>query len=116
MAFKYNDPLTRGYTKFKLTRKQHNEIFPNYKVNWVVKCEYYYKDDNILIHRFTSPLAVVVNILLIPVAVLMNGLGNIKEICRDYKRILNQKETGDFSTDFVYKDNEKFNKIKELIK
>jgi len=114
MAFKYNDPLTRGYTKFKLTKKQHNEIFPKRKLNWSSSCEYYYTEDKVLIHRFVSPLAVVVNVLWFPISVVMNGLGEFKEILREYKRLFNQKQTGYFSTEFVYKDDEKFNKLKRI--
>ena len=69
VQYQYVDPIKNGYKKFKLTRKQHNELFPkkqikNRSIDWKSKYEYYYNDDRIIMERLaTLPAKIFVTIL-----------------------------------------------------
>lgn len=117
MPYKYSDPMERGLTKFKLTKKQHNEIFPKQRINWTYRCEYYYNEHKVLIHKFTSWRAVILSTILFPLAVLMYGIGNIKEIYMDHYKLYHQKKYGTFVSDHVGKsdDPERYEKLIKLI-
>jgi hypothetical protein len=115
MSYKYSNPIDRGYKKFKLTKKQHNEIFPYRKLNWTSHCEYYYNEKQILIHRFVNWKAVILSTLTFPVAVLLHGLGNIKEVFIDHYELYHQKKYGAFVSDHIHNSEKKFKQIMTLI-
>lgn len=115
MSYQYRDPLKQGYKKFKLTTKQHNELFKYRKKKWYSKYEYYYNENQILLHGFTNKFAIVINTILFPLIVLVNGIGNIKEIIDDFKRLYNEKKYGSFTSDHVWSVTEKYNQIMEII-
>ncbi len=115
MSYIYEDPLNKGYKQFKLTIKQHNELFPKRKKTWKNKFEYYYNDNLILLHNFVSWLTIMLNVILFPAIVLMNGFINIKEILIDYKQIFNQKKYGSFVSDSISSDTETYDKVMKII-
>jgi hypothetical protein len=112
--YKYTSPLDRGFTQFKLSRKQHNEIFKNRPLKWFGKCEYYYKEKSILIHTFTRPIAVLINTLLFPMILVFIGLGNIKEAWRELIEMYNQKQLGSFVSEYVHSE-KRINQIMDII-
>jgi hypothetical protein len=114
--YKYINPIDQGYTRFKLTKKQHNEIFKNRKLKWNGRCEYYYNDKQIIIHTFTNWKAILLTTILLPMFILLNGIANIKEIWEELLELYNQKETGSFISDFVSKTDPKYNQIMDIIK
>ena len=59
----YQDPLTKGYKQFKLSRKQHNKLFEHRQIKWFDKYKYYYNDNSILLHRYYNLLFIVLNIV-----------------------------------------------------
>lgn len=114
--YKYINPIGQGYTKFKLTKKQHNKIFKNRKIKWNSKIEYYYNDNQIIIHRFTNRKAILLTTILLPVFVLLHGITNIKEIWKELLELYNQKETGSFVSDHIWKKESRYEQIMDIIK
>lgn len=97
--YTYKCPTEYGYKKFKLTRKQHNEIFSRRKINIFTKCEYFYNEHLIKIHFFTNALGVILSLLFVPVTIVTHGLSSIKDISKEIKDLFNQKERGSYSYD-----------------
>ncbi len=112
----YRNPLDNGYKKFKLSKKQHNEIFKRRKIKWIDRYEYYYDDKQILLHKFYNPLVVGLSTLLFPNTVLFQGIANIKECWKDLKSLYNQKKTGSFIGDSISYKTETYDKVMDIIK
>lgn len=111
----YENPLDQGYKQFKLTKKQHNTLFKYRQIKWYDKYEYYYNDNEIILHRFTNIYAIILGTILFPIAILLEGIVNIKDTCRDYKRMCNQKKYGSFSGDNIWRDSELYKQITNII-
>lgn len=115
MAYKYENPLDYGYKQFKLTKKQHNELFKYRKHEWFNKFEYYYNDKRILIHQFTDWKVAVVSIFAVPILIILHGVNNTKRIFDELIGLFNQKKGGHFTGDSIEKGSETYNKIMEMI-
>lgn len=112
----YVNPVEIGYKKFKLTRKNHNLLFKHRQMKWYNKYEYYYNENNIIIHKFATIPYIILCTLLLPVAIFISGYS---DVMYDLKRLYNQKKSGSFTSDNVWKypDNPEFyNKIIDKIK
>lgn len=115
--YKYEDPLDKGYTKFKLTKKQHNSLFKNRQIIWKNKYEYFIKDTDILMYSLPSNLLIVLATLAYPFVLLIMGVFNFKEINSEYYGLYNPKKTGAFSSDQIWKSRgSTYNEIKEILK
>lgn len=114
--YKYESPLDKGYKRFYLTTKEHNNFFPNRRKTWVNKFEYYISGSNIELHKFLSFRAICFNLIIFPLVVIIEGLGNFKEICRDYRKMLDEKKYGYFSSDYVSSKAGIYIKIKDALK
>ena len=113
--YKYISPTKKGYRQFKLTKKQHNELFKRRKKRWFNKFEYYYNSKAILIHEFNNWISILIETVLFPMQVLWDGLGSFKHTWRGIVRIYRQKETGYFTPTFVYSRSNKYDKIMKII-
>ena len=113
----YDDPIDNGYKRIYVSRKIHNGIF-NEKITFkrclFIKYVYYFSNNSLLIHKFTSKFGIFVVLLLFPLSVLIEGFGNIKEILIDYKRLLNEKKFGAFTTRTFSNSSEIYLKIKDI--
>jgi hypothetical protein len=113
--YQYKNPIDQGYKQFNLTKKQHNELFPYRKKTWLVKYEYYYNQYEILLHKFATIPAIILETLLFPVNVLICGLADIKDLIKDVKGLYRPKKYGSFVGDSVYKGSEAYEKIMQII-
>lgn len=111
----YEDPCTKGYKRFSLTAKQHDEIFPARKRKWSNYYEYYISDDKVAIHCLTSIPAKMAAVLSFPIVVLFGGLGNIKEIFKEYGDLFHEKERGKFVADEMWSRSDAYQKIKNIL-
>lgn len=122
MVYTYKSPTHSGFEKFKVKRKEYNKILPNRKKNVFTKIEGYYKEDEILVHYTKTLLGKILITLFLPITIIIHGLGNIKDIAKEYKRLLNQKESGAFvedfisSTDYNGDPNETFTRLEDIYK
>lgn len=120
-VYTYDDPLDRGYKQFKLTKKQHNKLFPKRKIKWNTRYEYYFNKDRVILQRFTSYKAIILTTVMFPVLILFAGLYNIKEAITELKCMYNEKKYGKFSEEWITKgqfrkgDDEKYWEIINLI-
>lgn len=39
--YKYSNPIERGYTMFRLTKRQHNNLFKYRQIKWSDRYDYY---------------------------------------------------------------------------
>lgn len=111
----YKNPLKNGYKQFKLSKKQHNEIFKHGKLRWIDRCEYYYNDNDILIHKFASLFAKILVTVMFPINILMYGLKNFKEIITEYKEMYNEKKYGSFVSDSIPSNADTYKKVIDII-
>jgi hypothetical protein len=102
MTYKYKNPTSDGFEQVYLSRKKHNELFVNRKLNWYQCCEYYRKDNHIIIHRFINPIGITIETMLLPLSLVWNGVGNANQLWKEYKQLVNQKKYGSFSGDDVW--------------
>ena len=112
----YKNPLDEGYKQFYLTKKQNNKIFKNRQIKLCNKYEYYYNDNCILVHKFCNWKGIIANTILLPIVILVEGIGDFKEIMIEYKELYNQKKCGSFIQDNIYKDSNLFNEVIKVIK
>lgn len=109
----YDNPTDEGYIQIKLTTKEHNKIFRTYKKGIkyeVYESKYCYRRDS-----FEPLWMSVINIILYPVSLLINGLSNIKELNSEIYSSFNQKQTGHFYSEYTYKcDLTKINNKEEI--
>lgn len=102
MSYKYNNPTERGYKKFKVSRKIHNELMPNRKRNVFNKIEAYYKHNQILFEYSTNLLGKIVTVLITPYVILMHGLGSLGELRGEFSDIFNPKKRGSFTSGVIH--------------
>ena len=114
--YKYKNPLDEEYKQFRLNKKQHNKILKYRKLKWRDKCEYYYNDRGILIHKFTNRRTIILCMILFPLIIIADGLYNFKETINDYKKIFDQKKHGNFIADFIRSNNKEYKEIMNIIK
>ncbi len=107
--YKYEDPLDRGFRKFRITKKQHNKLFKYRQIKWRDRYEYYYDDNFILLYNFTNWKAIVLFTLLFPVVLLLEGLWGVTE---HYEQLYNQKKYRTFSADSIPSGTELYDEIK----
>lgn len=112
----YENPLSDGYKQFKLSKKQHNEIFQNKQRKWYIKYKYYYDENMIIVHLFQNIPAIIIDTLSFPIVVLFQGIENIKECCEDLKKIYCQKKYGSYYFFQISKDNNRYDQIMKIIK
>lgn len=100
----YECPTKRGYIKFKISKKDHNEIFKYRKTVWHSNYEYYVKDNHIIMQLIPTKLVCMLSTLFYPVAVLFHGSCNYKEIYTDsVTKCWCIKKYGSFSRDEIHK-------------
>lgn len=116
MSYEYISPIDKGYKRFYLSRRLHNQLFPLYKTKWHRKYEYYYCEHDIRIDVFVNNFGILANLLLLPVSILWNGLGSIKEITAEVSKMLNEKETGSFYSWNIWSTSDTYRKVMEVIK
>jgi len=116
MAYKYENPLDKGFKKVKFTKKQHNELFPYRKIGFGQKYEYYLSDKWLELYCFNGIPVIVLNTLLFPILLLLHGLTNIKEVFKEVTSLYNQKETGSFTSDSIPSSSDLYKKALKILK
>lgn len=112
----YSNPEENGFTKFKLSKKQHNSLFKYRQIKWSDKYEYYYNENMIVIHNFVNWKGIFATTLLFPILVLLEGVVNFKKMLKELRELYNQKKYGQYSCDHVRRNSELYNNILEIIK
>lgn len=118
MTYVYENPLEHGYKRFKLSRKEHNNLFPVNKISIFkslkFKYEYYYSDSFIKIQTLISLPYIILATILAPIAFIFYGIVNFKELVNEYKRVYNQKKYGSFISNNIWSTTDAFKAIKQL--
>lgn len=113
-VYKYQPPEDNGYTKINIPKSLHNSVFTYRKRTLLkslfVRWEYYKNDWNIRAQVVPTILTKVLMVLFVPLNLIMQGVGNYKDVFRDVYSTWNPKKTGSFSVDDIQGD-----KYKEVV-
>lgn len=114
--YQYIDPLTKGFTRIKVTKDNHNKVFKySQRTFWkdlVKTVEYYENKECIKVQTVISIFGKLLLLTLSPILILYYGIGN-KEIYTEIKRTLSDKKYGAFTSDCIF-DKEIINTLKGL--
>lgn len=112
MAYKYVCPTTKGAQRVEFSYQDHQRLFPCLKQSILIDYEYYLFDNRIEIHRYDSAIVMALETMVIPLNLIMIGLGNLSEFKSHYRRVYNQQKYGAFYTDMYFKDQfDDFNEV-----
>ena len=111
--YKYDDLTTMGYTRFYLSKNQHNSLFFYRQIRWYDKYEYYFNDKEIVMHCYYNILGKIINTLLFPIYVILYGF--YAALISMYS-IWKQKEHGAYLSDNFGRGNKKYVMIMRMIK
>lgn len=104
MGYKYKDPVSDGFEKFCISRKDQDKIFEYRKSSWLFRYEFYVKDKTIKMYKIPNLLCCVISTVMYPFAVIAYGVSNYKEVYKEsILRVWFCKEYGAFSADQIYK-------------
>lgn len=113
MAYEYTNPKEKGYKKIKLSRKEIEKLIR--KTSIFNKYDVYESDKGYHIEILTPLYVKILATALYPITLLFCGLSKFKELNREIYRIWNQKKTGSFCSEFIYKDIVKQESINETL-
>lgn len=114
MSYKYKKPEDKGYKKIKISRKEIKKILRN--ASRFSKKYEVYEDDKRYYIEILAPLYVKILVtILYPIALLSCGISNFNELNKEIYRTWNQKKTGSFYSEFIYKDRLKQDSINETL-
>lgn len=114
--YQYTDPVDNGCTKIKLSRKQHDKLFPNRKRSIFTHYDYYIGDDKMVLHRTTSLFWKTVVTIGFPVVILGYGIFNFKEVLKEYHELYNQKRLGHFGADECWSNTDTYAAVAQIAK
>lgn len=115
-VFKYTE--ANGFKQVYVSRRDHNQMFKNRKIKWHEKYEYFLNQEigQFVMINLTNTPAKLLSTALYPVALILNGVVNYKELNREICRMWNQKETGSFYGDASYSRQDGWDDIMAIIK
>lgn len=119
--YKYKDLEADGYEKFSISSADQNRIFKYRKSRWSIRYEYYIKENHIVMQAIPNFVGCVASTILLPIAILAEGLINYKEVYKDIVlKAWQSKRYGSFSSDDIYnrsgKVSREFDELTKLIK
>lgn len=100
MGYKYIPPESKGYTRLKISRSEHNAIWRYRKLRFFNQVEYYYNGNHLQVYHFIARWWVV--LIALPVIIIGTFSDGLPKTCRDLKRSLMQKKYGSFTGDDAY--------------
>ena len=99
--YTYVDNTTQGYVKVKLSKEEHKNIFNKYYKG--TRYEYYENEDSFIFEAYADIWVKLITVVLYPVLLLINGIGNIKELNGEVSDLFHEKERGIFYRGQRYK-------------
>jgi len=112
MTNSYKDQVKDGYIQVKLSKKQHNELFAKRRIKFGQKYEYYLSDNEFIMYSFPNIFMVLLITLAFPILVLINGIKDFKELCKEIVSLWHH-ESG--SWDSVGKGTNLYSEISKFI-
>lgn len=105
--YKYEFKYTKenGYREATLSNKLQDKLFEYRKSSWSNKYVYFVneKDGIIELCNFTPTYLKVLISFLYPFMILFYGIGNLKQMNKEYSNMWYEKERGKFSGDTIWK-------------
>lgn len=104
-VYTYKSPLDQGYTKIKVSKDKHNQVFiyqqRTFFKSLVSKYDYFSKGNEVIAENVPTLFGKVLTVLLFPVFLILGGVFNYKELIDDTKRILFPRRYGSFTRNTV---------------
>lgn len=105
--YKYEFKYTKenGYREATLSSKLQDKLFEHRKSSWRNKYVYFVNEKNGIIEMclFVPMYLKILISLIYPFMIFFYGLGNIKEMNKEYSNMWYEKERGKFSGDTIWK-------------
>lgn len=105
----YSKKGNKEYTQMYMSNKDFELIYPKRKIKASQSLEYYVNDSEIVIEYHTQLWVKLLNTVLFPVLILLNGIRNFKGICIEIRDLWQERKRGKFSSDIIYKKNNEKN-------
>ena len=100
--YKYRDLTKEGFKQVFISKKCHNDLFPNRQIKWHNRYEYYLSEKMIHMERYTTLFAKLLMMLILPISYIWYGMANYKQLNKEVYNIWHEKERGSFSNDVIY--------------
>lgn len=105
MTYQYQSPLDQGYTKIKVSKARHNQVF-KYRQRTFFKSlferyDYFSNGKQVIVENLPTLLTKVLAVLFVPVTLVLCGLANYKEFFHELKRDLFPRKYGRFIRDDI---------------
>lgn len=104
----YVDPVVNGFTKVHFTKREHNELFPNRKIDIFSRYDYYISHQKLILHRTTSRKWTAVITIGFPLVAVGYGIFNLRELLNEYRELYNQKRLGSFLSDECWSNSDTY--------
>lgn len=111
----YKDPLKEGAKKVKIKSKDHNKLWPYNKAKWYNHYDYYLYENKLVIHKTTSVLAWLLNVVCLPFLIVYETLIECKNIPSYIHDMIFQKKAGKFSEDVIWQKSKVWPELQELL-
>lgn len=97
MGYQYIDPESKGYTKLKISRSEHNSIYLYRKLKFFTYAEYYYNGKHLQVYHFVARWWVILTAL--PFIIIGTFTDGFPSTFRELKRYFSPKKYGAFTGD-----------------
>lgn len=114
--YEYRSPIDGGYKQMYLSKKKHNKIFPLWKVRRFESCDYFYKEGSVKMEKHLSIVGKCLLLLLFPIHVVLFGVADIKEHYDDFRRQIQHKKYGSFTSLVCWKKDKAYEHLVSSLK
>lgn len=100
MGYQHINPESKGYTKLKISRSEHNSIYLNRKLKFFTYAEYYYNGKHLQVYHFVARWWVI--LIALPFIIIGTFTDGFPNTFRELKRHFSPKKYGAFTGDDAY--------------
>jgi hypothetical protein len=101
----YKNPEDNGFQRVKLSKKQHNALFPHRKITWKCVFDVYLSEDKLVLQSRVRLLLKMFAVIIFPWMVLTEGL---KDSIQIYSDLFYEKEKGSFIEESIWANTDKY--------
>lgn len=112
MTYTYKEPAGE---KVHFTKEQHRVLFPQRQRNLFKRYDYYLSNDRLEIQQLPTVLTKALVVITLPIALLLYGVANYKEVIYETKHILQPKKYGAFVSDVIWERYETYEKARKML-
>lgn len=99
----YSKKEHKNYIRMHMSNKDFELLYPRRKIRTSQALEFYVNDFEIVVEYHTQLWVKLLNTVLFPVLILLNGIRNFKGICIEIRDLWQERKRGKFLSDIIYK-------------